>query len=51
MPIEIEEVLRRSDQGVTRPYICRGADGKLYYVKGKDAGYESLVKEWIAGTL
>lgn len=33
------------------PYICRGADGKLYYVKGKNAGYESLVKEWVAGAL
>lgn len=51
MPIEIEEVLRRSEQGATRPYICRGMDEKLYYVKGKDAGYESLVKEWIAGAL
>ena len=51
MPIEIEEVLRRSEQGATKPYICRGADGKLYYVKGRDAGYESLVKEWIAGRL
>ncbi|KEQ09327.1 HipA family kinase [Pseudorhizobium pelagicum] len=51
MPIEIEEVLRRTEQGVTMPYICRGTDGKLYYVKGKNAGYESLVKEWIAGAL
>ena len=51
MPIEIEEVLRRSEQGVTEPYICRGADGRLYYVKGRGAGYGSLVKEWISGHL
>lgn len=51
MPIEIDEVLRRSEQGVTEPYICRGSDGKLYFVKGKGAGYESLVKEWVAGQL
>ncbi len=51
MPIEIEEVLRRSEQGVTEPYICRATDNKLYYVKGKGAGYDSLVKEWIAGHL
>lgn len=51
MPIEIDEVLRRSDQGVTEPYICRGADDKLYFVKGRGAGYDSLVKEWIAGQL
>jgi hypothetical protein len=51
MPIEIEEVLRRSEQGATAPYICRGINDKLYYVKGKGAGYDSLVKEWIAGNL
>lgn len=51
MPIEIDEVLRRSEQGATEPYICRGANGKLYFVKGKGAGYDSLVKEWIAGQL
>ena len=51
MPIEIDEVLRRSEQGVTEPYICRGSDGKLYFVKGKGAGYDSLVKEWVAGQL
>ncbi len=51
MPIEIDEVLRRADQGVTEPYICRGADGRIYFVKGRGAGYDSLVKEWIAGKL
>ncbi|MDR9777393.1 hypothetical protein RJJ65_33115 [Rhizobium hidalgonense] len=51
MPIEIEEVLRRSEQGATAPYICRGTNDKLYYVKGRGAGYDSLVKEWIAGNL
>ncbi|AQZ51113.1 hypothetical protein Mame_01768 [Martelella mediterranea DSM 17316] len=51
MPIEIDEVLRRSDQGKTEPYICRGSDNKIYFVKGKSAGYDSLVKEWVAGQL
>ncbi|WP_147274592.1 HipA family kinase [Phyllobacterium bourgognense] len=51
MAIEIQEVLRRSEQGITEPYICRGTDTKLYYVKGKGAGYDSLVKEWVAGQL
>ncbi len=51
MPIEIDEVLRRSEQGATEPYICRGSDDKLYFVKGKGAGYDSLVKEWVAGQL
>ncbi len=51
MPIEIEEVIRRSEQGSTQPYICRGLNGKIFYVKGKGAGFASLLKEWIAGGL
>ena len=51
MPIEIDEVIRRSEQGSTQPYICRGSNDKTYYVKGKGAGFGSLWKEWIAGSL
>ena len=51
MPIEIIEVIRRSTQGVTEPFICRGDNGKIYFVKGKGAGRRSLVAEWIAGHL
>jgi len=47
--IEIREVLGRAEQGITLPFICRGSDDKVYYVKGKGAGYASLVREWIAG--
>lgn len=49
--IEIVEVIRRSEQGATRPYICKGDNGKTYYVKGFDAGRRSLICEWIAGNL
>lgn len=49
--VQIDEVLGRSEQGITQPYICRSSEGQLYYVKGKGAGYPSLMKEWIAGEL
>jgi hypothetical protein len=51
MPVEINEFIRRSEQGATEPFICRGVDGKVYFIKGKGAGYVSLVKEWVAGQL
>lgn len=51
MPIEIVEVLRRSEQGATRPYICRANDGDLYFVKGVGASRRSQLCEWIAGRL
>ncbi|WP_295913601.1 HipA family kinase [uncultured Xanthomonas sp.] len=49
--VEIQEVLGRSDQGVTRPFLCRGDDDSLYYVKGIAANRRSLICEWMAGVL
>lgn len=37
MAVEIEEVIGRSEQGITEPYICRGVDNYFYYVKGRGA--------------
>lgn len=51
MPVQITEVLRRSEQGVTLPFICRGEDDHTYFVKGKGAGRYSLIAEYICGRL
>lgn len=51
MTIEIVEIMGRSEQGVTRPFICRGDDDQVYFVKGRGAGRRSLICEWIAGQL
>ena len=51
MTTRITEVTARSTQGITRPFICRGDDGWLYFVKGNGAGRSSLICEWIAGHL
>ncbi|GGC10885.1 hypothetical protein GCM10007205_20100 [Oxalicibacterium flavum] len=51
MPVEIVEVIRRSDQGVTLPFICRGDDDGIYFVKGRGAGRRSLLAEYIGGRL
>lgn len=51
MSVQIVEVLRRSEQGITRPFICRGEDGQTYFVKGHDAGRRSQMAEWVAGQL
>lgn len=49
--ITIVEVLRRSTQGATKPFLCRGDDGRLFYVKGRYAGQRSLCCEWVASSL
>ncbi len=51
MAVEIVEIIRRSDQGVTEPFICRGDDDEIYFVKGNSAGRHSLFSEWIGGRL
>lgn len=51
MKVGITEVLRRSSQGIIRPFICRGEDGDLYYVKGNNAGRKALCSEWIAARI
>lgn len=45
--IEIVEILGPSQQGFTKPFLCRGEDGELYYVKGRGAQCVSWWSEWI----
>ena len=51
MTIEVIEIIGRAEQGVTKPFICRGEDDQVYFVKGRGAGARSLICEWIAGQL
>ena len=51
MTVNIVEIISRSTQGITRPFLCRGDDNWLYYVKGHGAGRQALISEWIAGHL
>ncbi|MDT8281969.1 MAG: hypothetical protein RQ982_04065 [Gammaproteobacteria bacterium] len=49
--IQVVEIIGRSEQGITKPFICRGDDDNTYFVKGTGAGRRSQVCEWIAGNL
>ena len=49
--VQIIEILGRSEQGITHPFICRGNDDNTYFVKGIGAGRRDQVCEWIAGNL
>jgi len=50
-PATITEVLGRSEQGMTRPFICQVNQWNICYVKGAYAGQRSLCCEWVAGWL
>ncbi|MCF2133222.1 MULTISPECIES: HipA family kinase [Mycetohabitans] len=49
--VQIVEVLGRATQGITQPFICRGDDKQLYFVKGLHAGRRSLVAEWLGSAM
>jgi hypothetical protein len=51
LALQIVEILGPSDQGKSRPYKCRGEDGAVYYVKGRQTNRASLWHEWICGHL
>ena len=51
MTLTIVEVIKRSEQGRTEPYICRGNDGEVYFVKGRSATRQDLINEWMCANL
>lgn len=51
MTVTIEQIRSRAEQGITKPFLCRGDDDHWYYVKGRGMGLRNLLCEWIAGKL
>jgi hypothetical protein len=47
----VAEVIRRVDQGMTRPYLCRADDGCEYFVKHGALPPSQRVAEWLASTV
>lgn len=51
MSLNVVEILERSIQGKTRPYVCRCDDGEVYFVKGVSATRQGLIAEWLCARL
>jgi len=49
--LEIVEIQERSEQGATKPFICKGADGQVYFVKGRSASTAERIREWMGANL
>lgn len=49
--LQITEVVRRLDQGMTRPFLVRAEDDALYVAKGRETTQRGLMAEWICGHL
>lgn len=51
MAIQIVEIIDRAVQGITKPFSCRCEDGQLYFVKGRGAGKQGLIAEYVGSQL
>lgn len=49
--LSLDEILGVANQGMTKPFLCKGSDGKTYYAKGKGATPSGLIKEWMSAHL
>lgn len=51
LPVALVELIRPADQGMSRPYLGRGEDDALYYIKGRQTDRHSIWSEWICAHL
>lgn len=51
MTVQIFEIISRSSQGVSEPFLCRSSADDLYYVKGRNAGRPDIINELLVGQL
>lgn len=49
--LQVTEIVRRLDQGMTRPFLVRAGDDALYVAKGRETTQRGLMAEWICAHL
>lgn len=49
--LTVVEIIRRLEQGVTRPFLVRAEDGTLYVAKGLETTRRGLMAEWLCAHL
>ncbi len=50
-PFHVVEIVRRLEQGVTRPFLVRTEDGVFYVAKGRNLPPRERMAEWLAASL
>ncbi|PPD04258.1 MAG: hypothetical protein CTY29_06235 [Methylobacter sp.] len=49
--LQIEQVIRPAEQGITTPFLCKAHDNNYYFIKGYRANIDGLIKEWLGAHL
>ncbi len=47
----IKTILKVSEQGVSRPYVCEDEEARVRWCKGNHTGLRSVMSEWICANL
>ncbi len=47
----IASIVKVSEQGVSRPFLCRDEHGGIRWSKGNHTGFRSLIAEWLCACL
>lgn len=49
--MKICTIVRISQQGVSRPYVCLDESGALYWCKGNHTGLRAVISEWLCARI
>ena len=49
--MDVQQIVRVSDQGVSQPYQCYDENGVLRWCKGNHTGLRSLISEWVCSRI
>ena len=48
---KIKSILKVSDQGVSRPFLCKDERDAVRWCKGNHTGIRSLIAEWMCARM
>ena len=48
---QVKSILKVSEQGVSRPYLCTDEEDRVRWCKGSHTGFRSVISEWICACM
>ena len=48
---QVKSILKVSEQGVSRPYLCTDEEDRIRWCKGCHTGFRSVISEWICACM
>ena len=48
---QVKSILKVSEQGVSRPYLCTDEEDRIRWCKGCHTGFRSVISEWVCACI